>query len=153
MKVRKWATALSLSLAWVCPSTSPSDAAPASGTSGSLEVVISGNGDLDLAPTAVVDLKSLALAGSGPAAHRLARYYFFAKEDLEAGMYWETIGAENGYSPAMFNLATRLIIANNRDDDQRAHFWLRRARAAGYPVSRISTRLQEMVSPGRPAGR
>ena len=98
-----------LSIALLTTLAAASAAAPAHPDS-STTVVISANEDLGLPADQVARLRVQALAGSGRAAHRLAKYFFFANNDRPSGMYWETIAAEDGYSRGMGGLGFPLML-------------------------------------------
>jgi hypothetical protein len=93
----------------------------------STPVTISANGDLDVPLDQIPRLEMIALTGSGTAAHKLARYYFYAKNDRASGMYWETIAAENGNFSAMKALSVHLAAEQSPQSDIRARYWSKRA--------------------------
>jgi TPR repeat protein len=101
-----------------------------------VRVTISGNGDLQIPQNQIPLLEDKALRGSGDAAHKLASFYFFVKSNRAAGLYWETISAENGNSLAMCSLGSYMIAEKKGyKTDLRARFWIERAKKAGIATA------------------
>jgi TPR repeat protein len=94
----------------------------------------------------LASLKKDALAGSGPAAYRLAQYYGFAALDFDKQLYWMTIAAENGDLTGTYGLGWLLANKSSEIDKLRARYWLERSRDQGQePIATLArSRLREL---------
>jgi TPR repeat protein len=96
---------------------------------------VGGNDDLVIPENELPAVREQALRGSGEAAKKLSSYYDFVKMDYAAGLYWATIGAENGDAVEMYNVGVSLAHEQGRENDIRSRFWLERAKAAGSTLA------------------
>jgi|HubBroStandDraft_1064217.scaffolds.fasta_scaffold31324_2 TPR repeat protein len=92
---------------------------------------VGGNEDLVILESDLPAVREQALRGSGEAAKKLSSYYEFVKMDHAAGLYWTTIGAENGDVIEMYNAGVFLTREEGHENTIRARFWFQRAKAAG----------------------
>lgn len=77
-------------------------------------------------------LKAEALDGSPGAAKRLSLFYMNVVLDLEAGLYWTIIGAEDDDPIQQFEAYYLLNDRESAEDKRRAQFWLKKSASKGY---------------------
>lgn len=104
-----------------------------SGAHGFQTKYTSGEEDYVLTEAQRTHLAESALDGSGDAALQLSRFYSHVLMDLDQGLHWALIGAENGDPKSQFTVFAYLSRRESSDDKQRAIFWLKKAAAQGYP--------------------
>ena len=73
------------------------------------------------------DLREAAASGDVFAAYSLGNFY--ANHDPDQAEHWLRIAADDGYTPAAFQLGVHL---NNRGDPDQAEYWLRLAAKDGF---------------------
>ncbi|WP_266159261.1 hypothetical protein [Dyella silvatica] len=88
--------------------------------------------DFVLTPHEQLVLKADALKGSTKAAARLTHFYMNVVLDLEEGLRWAIVGAENGDPVQQYEAYYLLSIRASEEDRQRAGFWLHQAAEQGY---------------------
>ena len=74
-------------------------------------------------------LKVLSMIGDPESAAKLSKHYLFGKGDLEGGLYWAIIEAENGSDVGQLNVAGLMYYyySEKKELKERAIFWLKKS--------------------------
>jgi TPR repeat protein len=96
--------------------------------------------DLDLTPTQQSELAKEAIKGSPEAALKLANFHFIVRGDRDATLKWYTIGAENGDAGCAYGLFNLLHTSENKEEQDRALFWLHKAADGGLDYAKDELR-------------
>jgi TPR repeat protein len=99
--------------------------------------------DLDLTSGQQVSLATDAIKGSAEAARKLATYHFIVRGDRTAALKWYTVGAENGDPACAYGLYNLLNGSNDKDEQLRAMFWLRKSADGGLSYARDELKALE----------
>lgn len=91
--------------------------------------------DIDLSAAQIRDYAAEAVDGDPSSAVRLAIYFEFKKNDLNAAEQWYLIAAENGDASAMHDLWRFREDSDDPSTKRRAMFWLKKSAALGDKAS------------------